>query len=69
MKSIVLSVLAILAASVPSAVGAWWLMKSFGLTGAWLAITSAIAAMVFALALFVLMIAIGKKLGILKPKP
>jgi hypothetical protein len=66
MKSIILSVIAILATAVPSAIGAWWLLKSFGLSGATLAVTTSIVAMVCALVLYAGLIALGDKLGILK---
>jgi hypothetical protein len=66
MKSIILSVIAILVTAIPSAIGAWWLMKSFGLSGATLAVTTGIVAMVCALALYAGLIALGDKLGVLK---
>lgn len=68
MKSIILSVIAILVAAVPAAALSWWGWKSVGLSGVMLSIATAITAMVLALALFAAMIAIGRRLGILRDK-
>jgi hypothetical protein len=67
-KSIFLSVLAILAAAVPAAALSWWGWKAIGLTGVTLSLATALTAMVLALGLYAAMIALGRTLGILRDK-
>lgn len=66
MKSYLLSVLAILAAAVPGVWLAWLAMSATGLTGIALALATAFVAMVFSLALFAALVAIGRALKIVK---
>ncbi len=66
MKSYLLSVLAILTAAVPGVWLAWTAMSAFGLEGIPLALTAALVAMIISVFFFALLVAIGRKLGIVK---
>lgn len=66
MKSYLQSVLAILASGVPGAVLAWLAMTSLGLTGVALALATAVTAMVFSVAIFAALVALGKVFKLIK---
>ncbi len=66
MKSYLLSVLAIVAAAAPGVWLAWTAMSAFGLEGIPLALTTALAAMILSVLFFALLVAIGRKFGIVK---
>jgi ABC-type branched-subunit amino acid transport system permease subunit len=55
MKSVVVSVLVIVASAVPAAVVSWWAFRLLGLTGVTLSIATALAAMFLATAIFILL--------------
>jgi hypothetical protein len=66
MKSYLQSVLAILASGVPGAVLAWLAMTSLGLTGVPLALATAFVAMVFSVAIFAALVAVGRVFKIIR---
>lgn len=66
MKSYLLSVLAILACAVPGAYLSWLSMTALGLSGIPLALATVVGGMVLAVALFALLSALGRLLGITK---
>lgn len=66
MKSYLQSVLAILAAGIPGATLAWLAMSALGLTGLPLALATAFTAMVFSVAIFAGLVALGRALKIIK---
>lgn len=66
MKSYLFSILAILASAIPGVSLAWLAMTSLGLEGTVLALATVAAAMVFSVAIFALLVAIGRMLKLVK---
>ncbi|MBL8511325.1 MAG: hypothetical protein JNM52_06735 [Betaproteobacteria bacterium] len=66
MKSIVLSVLAILAAAVPGTAAAWLLTRALGLDGIPQALVTTFIAMIISVVIYAGMIALGRLLKIIK---
>ena len=68
MKSTLYSIAAIVASAVPGVLLAWLLMSALGLDGTFLALATVFAAMVFSVAIFAALVAIGRMLGVVKDK-
>jgi hypothetical protein len=66
MKSILLSVIAIVCCAVPATLLSWWAWSQAGLSGLWLSLATVFSSMLLAVALFVALIAIGRALKIVK---
>ena len=66
MKSYLLSILAIAASAIPGTYLAWLAMTSLELSGIPLALSTVVTGMVFSVAIFATLIAIGRALKIVK---
>ena len=66
MKSYLYSILAILASAIPGVSLAWLAMTALGLEGTVLALATVATAMVFSVAIFALLVAIGRVLKFVK---
>ncbi|MEO8100992.1 MAG: hypothetical protein ABI790_00610 [Betaproteobacteria bacterium] len=66
MKSYFLSVLSIVASAAPAVWLAWLAMTALGLNGIPLALTTALLAMVIAVAFFAALVAIGRALKVVR---
>ena len=66
MKSYLFSILAILASAIPGVSLAWLAMTSLGLEGTVLALATVATAMVLSVAIFALLVAIGRAFKLVK---
>ena len=66
MKSYLLSVVAIFSAAVPGTLLAWWGTSSLGLTGIPLALATVFMGMIFSVAFFAGLIALGRAVKFIK---